>query len=405
MDYENNNPSNKNNITSTISSLIFNLFCINYFLFTMNYLIRFPVAIKIFHFLNKTKKAILAYRGDEEDDEEEEEEEKQEKEKEKEQTPIKYEDKYMDVMSSKAYVFTAEEIKLECEKLVEFTRINKENIKNEKMKLNKEVVERGLEYIDIDELVMVCENEENIETIREKRKMSKEEEINKLRGKIKELDEKYDDDEIIHQSKQEARNYVINERLNNLKNNFIIEKTPLGNVIMYYNHKRESFEYYSDNAIPYRFLETVGRKYVKTFGCAPIFYNMEYELSESERKRKEKEEEENEEMKREKETNSNTINNASTNKKNVFAKFKSYNKESTGRVNTAVAPKNSIPNNKLTSGKQGEPILLKENANRYTCEGKLSNFNFLKKPDRKVIDKKFGMTFADFKKMKEENKK
>ena len=51
-----------------------------------------------------------------------------------------------------------------------------------------------------------------------------------------------------------------------------------------------------------------------------------------------------------------------------------------------------------------ENVLLKENANRYSYEGKLSNFNFLKKVDRKVVDKKYGMTFADFKRLQEEKK-
>ena len=45
-----------------------------------------------------------------------------------------------------------------------------------------------------------------------------------------------------------------------------------------------------------------------------------------------------------------------------------------------------------------ENVVLKENANRYTYEGRLSNFSFLKKTDRKVIDKKYAMSFADFKK-------
>ena len=87
-------------------------------------------------------------------------------------------------------------------------------------------------------------------------------------------------------------------------------------------------------------------------------------------------------------------------KKDVFAKFKSYNTESgTGKVNRGVAPpKNSIPNN--TMKKKDENFILKDNANRYTCEGKLANFSFLKKPDRKIIDKKYAMSFADFKKMK-----
>lgn len=87
-------------------------------------------------------------------------------------------------------------------------------------------------------------------------------------------------------------------------------------------------------------------------------------------------------------------------KKNVFAKFKTYNKEAaSGRVNVGVPPKNSIPNNKLTKEQENEKILLKEKANRYTYEGKLANFSFLKKVERKVVDKKYGLSFADFKKM------
>ena len=63
-----------------------------------------------------------------------------------------------------------------------------------------------------------------------------------------------------------------------LKNNFIIEHTPLGNVIMIYDSDRSSFKYYSDSTIPYRYLETVARKYVKTFNCRPLFVDMEEEL-------------------------------------------------------------------------------------------------------------------------------
>jgi hypothetical protein len=86
-------------------------------------------------------------------------------------------------------------------------------------------------------------------------------------------------------------------------------------------------------------------------------------------------------------------------KKDVFAKFKSYNKESgTGHVITAAPPKNSIPNKKITQNQENENILLKQKANRYTYEGKIINFSFIKKVDRKAVDKKFGMSFADFKK-------
>jgi hypothetical protein len=134
---------------------------------------------------------------------------------------------------------------------------------------------------------------------------------------------------------------------------------------------------------------------------------MEFELSEFERKQKEKQDdallEEKKkmdlELELEKNTSFNSKSNSNLGKKDVFAKFKNYNKESgTGKVNRGAAPpKNSIPNNSVK--KSDEKTILKENANRYTCEGKIANFSFLKKPDRKIIDKKYAMSFADYKKL------
>ena len=84
-------------------------------------------------------------------------------------------------------------------------------------------------------------------------------------------------------------------------------------------------------------------------------------------------------------------------KKSVFAKFKSYNKEAwSGQVNKSAPPKNSIPNN--TSTNNDKPILLKERANRYNFQGKIANFSLLKKVDKKLVNRKLGMTFSDFKK-------
>ena len=202
-----------------------------------------------------------------------------------------------------------------------------------------------------------------------------------------------------------------------MKHNFIIEKTPLGNVIMIYNNIRGTFDYYSDSNIPYRFLETVGRKYVISFNCRQIFIDMEEELKLYELKLKEKEDKEKEE-KEEKEDEEkarangdikNDVKNDVKNdkKKNVFAKFKSYNREAgSGKVNTGAPPKNSIPNTKITDDtKKNDKMILKENSNRYTCEGRFSNFNILQKVDRKKVDKKYSTTFADFKKMQMEKKK
>jgi hypothetical protein len=194
------------------------------------------------------------------------------------------------------------------------------------------------------------------------------------------------------ESIEKATNYVINERLDKLINNIIIETTPLGNVIMMYNNKKEVFEYYCDNTVPYRFLETVARKYVLTYFCRPLYIVMEEELKESEKKLVEQQDKEKRKVEEDL-ANKNTI----VPKKSVFAKFKSYNKEAwSGQVNKAAPPKNSIPNN--TSTNNDKPILLKERANRYNFQGKIANFSLLKKVDKKLVNKKLAMTFADFKK-------
>ena len=85
-------------------------------------------------------------------------------------------------------------------------------------------------------------------------------------------------------------------------------------------------------------------------------------------------------------------------KKRIFAKFKSYNKESgTGHVNTGAPSKNNISNSN-SNKKSNEPVILKDKTNRYTYEGKMSNFSFIQKIDKKNINKKLACSFSDFKK-------
>jgi len=55
----------------------------------------------------------------------------------------------------------------------------------------------------------------------------------------------------------------------NLKYSILMENTPNGNVIMFYENG--SFVYYSDKIIPYRFLDTVGRKYAIYFKCKNVY--------------------------------------------------------------------------------------------------------------------------------------
>jgi hypothetical protein len=199
-------------------------------------------------------------------------------------------------------------------------------------------------------------------------------------------------EEITKEALTLATNFVINKRMEKLKNCYVMEKTPLGNVLMIYNTERSSFSYYSDSNIPYRYLETVARKYVKMFNCRPIFVDMDEELKSAEEKWEVEKDKQEEDL--------NNLSQKVEQKKSVFAKFKSYNKDSIATKAMVAPPKNSIPNKRLTNEKENEKMLLKDKSNRYTYEGKFANFNFLKKVDRKVVDKKYVLTFADFKKLR-----
>jgi hypothetical protein len=192
--------------------------------------------------------------------------------------------------------------------------------------------------------------------------------------------------------------YILVERLEKLNNSYVMEKTPVGNVIMTYkSSSSDSFIYYADSNIPYRYLEVVARKFVKMFNCRPIYIDIEEELELSQSKSKlEKEERELErlkELQREKDRDRES-DSIRLNKKQVFTKFKSYNKDAGTKSTMHAPPKNSIPNKKVT---KTEDVYVKENANRYTYKGKISNFNFLQKVDRSAFDKKLGMSFSDFK--------
>ena len=82
----------------------------------------------------------------------------------------------------------------------------------------------------------------------------------------------------------EAREIIVNKKLDKFIDNYILECTPLGNIYMRYNNSKKSFEYFSNSTMPYRYLEPVGRKYVMTYWCKPIFIDIEDELKRSEQK-------------------------------------------------------------------------------------------------------------------------
>jgi hypothetical protein len=196
-------------------------------------------------------------------------------------------------------------------------------------------------------------------------------------------------------------------KLDGFINNYILEFTPLGNVYMRYNNQKKSFEYYSNNSIPYRYLEAIGRKYVMTFRCKSLFVDLEEELKiafEKQTLEKDKNDLDKALEKNQKQSLPGLV------QKPTIQKFKSYNKDlkmdknmmSSGRPGQNSMPlqiKANIPN--VSNNTNGEKQLLKENANRYTWIDRLTNLQLLKKVDRKTIDKQYALSFADFKKMQE----
>jgi hypothetical protein len=193
----------------------------------------------------------------------------------------------------------------------------------------------------------------------------------------------------------------INESLDvdALKNSVVVEHTPLGNVAMYYDSKREAFVYYSDSVMPYRFLEVVARKYVITFQCKSVFVVMDDEINKAKMKIEEQKTQkalEQEKMDLAAGEEQSSIKDEPK-KKNVFATFKNYNKNTT--KDSSNKPTTGSSTAASANTKKGEDLILKENANHYTCDGRYSNFLVLKKVDKTLVDARLKMTFADFKKM------
>ena len=365
----------------------------------------------------------LVTNTDEKTDETLDKKEEESKKKEEERVEEKFEDKYLQRFKGfkNEYSFTENELELQQQKYDDL----KKTFDKEKNKVTEEITNKINKIKRIIACVMFDENGDLLDVTKDGiQRLIKffniEDEYNadadsyvlsdlfaelseileENNTKLKEQEEKNvtDDD-----FKEQAYQYMLNKKLDGYINNYVNDMTPLGNVYMRYNNSKKSFEYYSNNSIPYRYLEPVGRKFVLTYFCKPLFIDIEDELNKAKLKKEEQEAVKNKEQSQQAEHNSDN------NKKNVFAKLKSYNSVGTSSSNTGemmkMEKKNALPPQmkvnlpNVNSTSNTEDMLLKENANRYTWEGRLANMTLLKKIDRKTIDKKYAMTFADFKKL------
>ena len=146
------------------------------------------------------------------------------------------------------------------------------------------------------------------------------------------------------------------DKIESLSNSYLMVSTPVGNVAMYYDKKKEAFLYYSDSVVPFRYLEPVGRKYVIMFQCKDLFHD--------------------------KETPTPTPKTEELQDKPMKTK---------DILNGIRNPQTLPPKKKV--------ILVEKKTNRYTCMGRYSNFKMIKPVDKTIVNKNYSMTFSDFKKM------
>lgn len=214
---------------------------------------------------------------------------------------------------------------------------------------------------------------------------------------------------------------VSKEKMESLENCYIIEYTPVGNVAMAYNSKRSAFVYFADHIVPYRYLETIARRYAITYMCRGLVVTtkMSHLLKKSTDVVSDNKTVSGEgDVDVETETTPTTQDTSVVSDvnddtemavKSVFAKFKTYNKVSmmsntTGdkgdkgiRYNEDVAVSNDTETKQGTQGGNSDD---EDSTNRYSCEGRFSSFIMTKKPEMSLFNTRLNMSFADFKKQK-----
>ena len=159
------------------------------------------------------------------------------------------------------------------------------------------------------------------------------------------------------------------------KRRILIESTPRGNVIMYYDIFKHAFAYAADTYIPYSVLNACAMKYVVTFRCIDFFVDSTilpeeilspFSLLQNEAEIKKKED-------------------AEIKKKDLgisftnapFAKLKTYSSSSMKQEKTLESE-----SNKEKKSKAGDMI---KYSNNFRNIGKISNVSLLSKPKKTLI--------------------
>jgi hypothetical protein len=169
------------------------------------------------------------------------------------------------------------------------------------------------------------------------------------------------------------------------KKKILIESTPRGNIIMFYNVYKNGFSYYSDqNSIPYSLLNAVAMKYVRIFLCRDLFID---------------------DKNIPKKTNAyvsplieiykGTVLGLDISSGGGGEKKSSSSSVFLKKKTPIILPKNKVNNNNyfqnlftknntLQSPSQPKPLIV-YNVNRFIFLGKICNFSIIEKPQKKVF--------------------
>ena len=153
--------------------------------------------------------------------------------------------------------------------------------------------------------------------------------------------------------------------VNHWRTNILLENTPHGSIVMFYNVDKQCFSYYSDtNSIPYSILNAASMKYVLTYHCLDFFMDTKYDYESSillylldEEKRKE-------EAKKKEKTKK--VGSSIDISKGPFLKKKK------SIINMDEKKDEQTENNKKDENKL-------EYVNKFICEGKYRDYCFIQK--------------------------
>ena len=180
---------------------------------------------------------------------------------------------------------------------------------------------------------------------------------------------------------------VDNEMEKQWKSRILIENTPRGNVMMYFNPYLLSYHYYSDEQIiPYKILEQVATKYVVMFRCKDFFIDVE------KRPRNQildvlQKEEDSLKSKKMKVNDITKCVNIQSDSKDVFAALKDYRSE----VKADATTKEPNGSTRFTKETKTKAKLVKRAeepkfSNKFVRVGKMCEFNITQKPVNKKIE-------------------